>query len=114
VAEGWSEVRILDVEGDVTAASVGEQRSVTARIVSGRLEDEDLDVQLAHGGVGANGELTSSTLVEMKLTEHNEGVSVYRGTFATEAPGLYGFAVRVIPAHRDLSNPLDLGLVRWA
>jgi starch phosphorylase len=114
VAQGWSDVRILDVDGEVTAASVGEQRSVTARIVPGRLGDEDLDVQLAHGGVGANGELTSSTLVEMKLAEHDAGVSVYRGTFATEAPGLYGFAVRVIPAHRDLSNPLDMGLVRWA
>jgi starch phosphorylase len=114
VAEAWNDVRILDVDGDVTAASVGEERTVTARLVTGRLSDSDLCAQLAHGGVGANGELSSPTLVEMKPVGHNEGVSVYRGTFSTEAPGLYGFAVRVVPAHKDLSHPLEMGMVTWA
>jgi hypothetical protein len=104
----------LEVDGDVTAASVGDERAVTARVATGRLDESDLRVQLAHGAVGANGELSAPTLVEMEPFGREDGISVYRGTFATEAPGLYGLAVRVVPAHRDLSNALELGLVTWA
>jgi glycogen phosphorylase len=114
VTQSWGDVRILDVDGDVTAASVGEERAVRARIATGRLDEADLRVQLAHGAVGANGELTAPILVEMSPSGHEDRISVYSGRFVTEAPGLYGFAVRVVPAHRDLSHALELGLVTWA
>ncbi|MBA3430293.1 MAG: alpha-glucan family phosphorylase, partial [Actinobacteria bacterium] len=114
VTDGWSDVRILEVEGDVTQASVGEERAVSARVRLGRLGTEDVSVQLAHGPVGPNGEIGSPSLMEMSIGDCEDGICTFAGAFASHRAGLYGFAVRVIPSHADLNNPMDIGLVTWA
>ncbi len=107
-------MKVLDVEGDVTAADVGTERTVAATVRIGRLSTDDISVQLAHGPVGATGELVQPELVRMEPDHCEEGTCTYRGSFNTDAAGLYGFAVRVVPAHPDLTNEMDLGLVAWA
>jgi glycogen phosphorylase len=114
VAEAWEDVRVIDVEGDVRAADLGESRDVTATIRLGRLGTEDISVQLAHGRVGANGELVDPDVIEMAADHCTDGTCSYRGTFTSRSPGLYGFSVRVVPSHSDLTNQMDLGLVVWA
>ena len=114
VTEAWEDVRVIDIEGDLRAADVGESRDVTATIRLGRLGTEDIAVQLAHGRVGANGELVEPFLVEMTADHCTDGTCSYRGSFTSESPGLYGFSVRVVPSHEDLTNEMDLGLVVWA
>ncbi|HET7482842.1 MAG TPA: alpha-glucan family phosphorylase [Actinomycetota bacterium] len=109
----WEDVRIADVSGDVVAAELGEEREVYAVVRLGRLSTDDVTVQLAHGRVGANGELMSPTVVPMTADRCEEGTCSYRGTFMTEHPGLYGYAVRAIPSHPDLTNRMDLGLIAW-
>ncbi len=115
VLEFWDDVEFLEVHGETMTADVGENREVNALLRVGRLSPDDITVQLAHGRVGANGEITAPTVVEMK-PDHcdEEGLCAYRGSFSTEAPGLYGFTVRAVPAHRDLTSPMDLGLLVWA
>ncbi|MFN2388185.1 MAG: alpha-glucan family phosphorylase, partial [Actinomycetota bacterium] len=108
VKETWEDVRIVEVEGEVLAAEVGEERAVTATVVLGRLSTEDVCVQLAHGSVGANGELQDPAVRDMTAASVVDGSCTYRGTFTSESPGLYGFAVRVVPSHPDLTNALDL------
>jgi starch phosphorylase len=110
----WSDVRIIDVEGDVTAADVGAARNVGATIHVGRLSTDDLSVQLAHGKVGANNELLSPQIEEMTADYCEENTCTYRGSFTTDEAGLYGFAVRVVPRHPDLTDGMDLGVVTWA
>jgi starch phosphorylase len=114
VRTAWAGVKILDAEGDLTAADVGNQRDVTAVVSLGELDTSDVVVQLAHGPVGSNGELLDPQIVAMETDSFDSGVANYRGTFATEKAGLYGFAVRVLPAHEDLPNPVDVGLITWA
>ncbi|MGH2749270.1 MAG: alpha-glucan family phosphorylase [Actinomycetota bacterium] len=114
VRTAWNGVKVLDVEGDVTAADVGTQRTVAAVVSLGELDTSDVMVQLAHGPVGQNGELIDPQIVVMQTDSFQDGVGNYHGSFATERAGLYGFAVRVIPAHRDLPNAMDVGLITWA
>ncbi|MEA2433016.1 MAG: glycogen phosphorylase [Actinomycetota bacterium] len=114
LAEAWEGIAIMDVEGDVKAAEVGEDRMVGAVIRLGSLSTDDIAVQLAHGRVGASGEIVDPHLTEMTADHCVDGTCVYRGKFTTADPGLYGFALRVIPSHPDLTNPLDLGLLAWA
>jgi glycogen phosphorylase len=111
--ECWSDVAVLEVEGDVLAADVGEERSVGARVRLGRLDTVDVAVQLAHGRVGASGELIDPALVAMSVGDCVDGVCGYTGSFTARAAGLYGFAVRVLPAHEDLITPMEMGLVAW-
>ncbi|MDQ4059458.1 MAG: alpha-glucan family phosphorylase, partial [Actinomycetota bacterium] len=50
----WEGVKVLDVEGDITAADVGDERSVDSVVGLGELDTSDVMVQLAHGPVGPN------------------------------------------------------------
>ena len=42
------------------------------------------------------------------------GTLRYRGTFSCSRAGRYGFTVRVVPAHSDLTSAVELGRVAWA
>jgi glycogen phosphorylase len=114
IGQSWTDVAVLDVEGEVLAADVGEERGVRATVRLGRLSPEDVSVQLAHGRVGANGELIDPALVAMAPAGCTDGICRYSGSFTARAAGLYGFAVRVLPAHEDLISPMEMGLVAWA
>jgi starch phosphorylase len=114
VRTGWSDVAVVDVEGEATAARVGDRRSVTVRLRTGRLGASDLRVELAHGLVGPSGALVDPELVDMALEGEQEGVSTFRGSFDATAAGLYGYAVRVLPRHPDLATAMDMGLITWA
>jgi starch phosphorylase len=114
VGAAWGHVHVIDVEGDVTAADVGVSREVAATVRLGELSTDDLAVQLVHGSVGANNELVDPEVIEMAADHCVEQTCVYRGSLTTEAAGLHGFTVRVIPSHPDLTNDMDLGLVTWA
>ncbi|MFN2489576.1 MAG: alpha-glucan family phosphorylase [Actinomycetota bacterium] len=114
IRQGWSDVQIVDVDGEVTAVRVGARRPVSATVKTGRLDTGDICVQLAHGLVGASGALVDPVLVEMDLEGCTDGICTFRGSFTTDAAGLYGFAVRLLPSHPDLSNKMDMGLMTWA
>jgi starch phosphorylase len=113
IRETWEDVRVADVSGDVVAAELGDEREVETVVRLGRLSTDDVAVQLAHGQVGANGELISPEIVEMHADHCEEGTCSYRGTFSAEQPGLYGYAVRAIPSHPDLTNRMEMGLMAW-
>jgi starch phosphorylase len=113
VRQGWSEVKILEVDGEVIAADLGDERTVAATVRVGRLSTDDISVQLAHGPVGASGELLDPTFLDMSPDHCQDGTCTYRGAFGASKTGLYGFAVRVIPTHQDLTSPVDLGLISW-
>jgi glycogen phosphorylase len=110
----WDDVEVLDVEGDVMAADVGEQRSVRAVVRHGRLAVEDVVVQLAHGAVGPSGEIVEPSVVELLPMETTDGTAIFEGALTAATAGLYGYAVRVMPSHRDLITPMDMGLIAWA
>jgi len=114
VRSEWEGVEIKGVEGDITAADVGDERTVAAVIGLGELDTSDVMVQLAHGRVGPSGELVDTQIVAMEADWFSDGVAGYSGRFVSDLAGLYGFSVRVIPAHEDLPNAMDVGLITWA
>ena len=114
IRETWSDVRVADVGGEAIAAELGDQREVFATVRLGRLSTEDVAVQLAHGRVGAGGEILDPEVIEMKASHCEEGTCSYSGMFSARTAGLYGFAVRVIPSHPDLTDRMEMGLMTWA
>jgi starch phosphorylase len=114
VREAWDDIHVVGVEGDSGPADLGQERTVVADVQLGRLSPSDVSVQLAHGSVGPGGELVGTQLVEMHPHEQNGEACRYEGGFVAASAGLYGFTVRVLPAHRDLIDAHDLGLVQWS
>jgi starch phosphorylase len=90
---------------------------VDAVVVLGSLDEGDVTVELAHGPVGANGELTGAAVAPMSPVGPggDDGAAVrYTATFVCEQPGRYGFTVRVVPSHDDLASANEMGLAAWA
>ena len=114
VRDTWEDVRVTDIEGDSRAAEVGDAREVFATVRLGRLRPEDVAVQLAHGRIGAAGEILEPEVIEMQSSGCEDGTCSYRGTFTARTAGLYGYAVRVIPSHADLTDRMEMGLMTWA
>lgn len=116
VVGAWPQVRVQHVADDYrTGAEVGGIIQVQALVALGSLEPGDVRVELYAGSVDAAGEITSPETVAMHYASAGpDGTHEFRGEIGCRAAGLRGYTVRVLPAHRDLPSPFDMGLVVWA
>jgi starch phosphorylase len=94
--------------GPSRAEVVPDGVDLSAEIDLGPLEDGDVRVEAVVGGVNEAGELVGGTPVRL----HFDGAG-YRAVLPARV-GRFGYAVRVLPRHRLLSGPAELGLVRYA
>jgi starch phosphorylase len=122
VTAAWPAVKV-DVDPDLVVGLVdlGTEREVTAEVHLGSLSPDDVAVELLHGPVVAGDELTDMKMVRLERAGHDGGgldgqsaVVRYRGHFSADQAGRHGYAVRVVPSHRDLLVPVELGCVTWA
>jgi starch phosphorylase len=112
--DAWHGVHVVAVESDVSAADLGATRQVDATVRLGELVPEDVTVQLLHGAVGQGDELVDPAVVPMTLVEQTADGGRYHGELKPGSAGRYGFTVRVLPAHPDLAQPVELGRIAWA
>ncbi len=108
VLQGWSGVSIVSVDTGTAVTDLGAARRVDAVVELGALRPDDVAVELLHGAVGPNDEIVAPNRVTMHPADGR-----YSGEFACEMAGRYGFTVRVVPAHADLTTPLELGAIAW-
>jgi starch phosphorylase len=125
VLRAWPSVRVISVETESTLVDLGASKKVEAVVALGQLGQNDVEVQLLHGPVGANEELQPAAIVTMDLVgldepqpgagSGGEGKNLHRysGSFACDTAGRYGFSVRVVPSHDDLRTFAELGCVAW-
>jgi starch phosphorylase len=110
-------VRILTVETESPVTDLGAERHIDALVALGPLDPADVAVELLHGAVGPNDELLAPQKVAMALLDggtEEHGQHRYAGRFACEVAGRYGFTVRVVPFHPDLTTALEMGSIAWA
>jgi starch phosphorylase len=110
----WSTVSVESVDDAVDTADLGGARTVAAVADLGDLGPDDVQVQLVHGPVGNTDEIVDPATAPMALVGPTSGAlgagrHRYQGTFTCEAPGRYGFTVRVVPSHPDLLTWAELG-----
>ena len=106
----WPHVKVLSVDTDDSPTDLGASKQVTARVEIGRLGHDDVQVQLLHGAVAADGQFRGvPTVVVMKP----DGDDLWSATMVCAAAGRYGFTVRVVPDHPDLATFAELGCVTW-
>ncbi len=103
VRAGWDAVRV----GPSIASVLPEGVEIAADVVLGALEDGDVRVEAVIGGVDEAGEIVGGRPVRL----HFDGER-YRAVLPGQV-GRFGYAVRVLPQHRLLTGPAELGLVRY-
>jgi starch phosphorylase len=114
LATGWHDVEVQTVHGDEGVAEIGQRRDVEVTVALGSLTPDDVCVELLHGSVRADGALESPEVMALTLEGRDGDGYRYRGGFEVDGSGEYGLAVRVVPAHPDLTSWADTGLVSWA
>jgi starch phosphorylase len=113
VTKAWPAVRIEHVEADDGDLSPGGQLIVHASIALGSLAPSDVRVEVIYGRAGDSDEIISPSRSRMRLEGDVApgGVARYTGSAELGEPGPFGYTVRVLPEHRLLAGPAELGLV---
>jgi starch phosphorylase len=111
----WPQIKIEAVDAkNADPLHVGGELQVQARVNLGACTPDDVEVQLFHGLVDSFGEIPNPRTVPMNQNGVHEGNAwTFAGTIPCRASGQHGFAVRVLPKHRDLANSFQTGLVCW-
>jgi starch phosphorylase len=115
VRQLWPQVRIESVQADATAEpKVGTDLGVQATIYLGMLEPADVSVELYHGPVDAQGQIVAGEVLPLAYTDTiGDGSYLFAGAIPCRISGRYGYALRVLPDHADLSDPFETRLIRW-
>jgi starch phosphorylase len=113
VSDSWSGIRIDHVEADGVGDAVmqGGRIVVRAYVSLGVLEPSDLSVQVVYGRVDADDRLVGAETADMEAVEQYDGGRwLFRRELEMDRNGPFGYTVRVLPRHRGLASPQELGL----
>ena len=116
VAAHWSRIRLSGAQ-DTGAAEViaGQELTISVTVVLDDLKPDDISAQIVFGLLEAEGSLKRIQAVPMKLASSEPGNAFrFAGKIVCQTSGRFGYAVRVLPQHPDLNDPLDMRLVHWA
>jgi starch phosphorylase len=72
-----------------------------------------VQVQVVHGKVGPNRDLTQTRVENLSFIEEADGKFVFRGEAQADILGHQGYTIRVVPFHADIMVPHELQLVTW-
>jgi starch phosphorylase len=113
VTQAWPEVRIEHVESRDGEQYPGARLVVRAGVALGPLTPNDVTVEVLYGRTGDDDEIADPVRAELALESPPGGDTVawYRGEAVLGQPGPFGYTVRVLPSHPQLSAPAEMGLV---
>jgi starch phosphorylase len=112
----WSQIRVVSVEANgASKIEVGTELTVQALVHLGALEPKDVTVELYHGPLDTKEQIDPGTATVMKFAEaRGDGDYAFVGAIPCRVSGRYGYTLRVLPCHEDLSNPFEPRLILWA
>ncbi len=117
VRYNWSQVKVINTltNGTTKQVFVGEDFPVKAEIELGNLTPDDVEVQLYYGPMDKQDDPNySSTVVMETNSKKDNGLYIYSGNIVSQNSGQKGFTIRILPKHKLLINPFELGVVYWA
>ncbi|WP_197322274.1 alpha-glucan family phosphorylase [Saccharomonospora sp. NB11] len=106
----WPLLRVVSTELTVDGSDtpvVGTPARITARVDLADLTESDVEVQAVLGRVGDTDDLADVVTVPLSPCGRGE----FAGTLRLPFAGSLGYTVRVLPRHRLLATPAELGKV---
>ncbi|MEV6104727.1 alpha-glucan family phosphorylase [Streptomyces sp. NPDC051940] len=113
VRGAWHQVAVEHVEAGDSSAELGATIGLRVRVRLGELAPDDVEVQAASGRVDTGDVITDPEMVPLKPASgpDADGRWLYEGPLALDRTGPFGYTVRILPAHRLLAAPAEMGLV---
>jgi starch phosphorylase len=114
IRRGWNSLELYVDGRREGQLSLGEGLEVRAWVRMDGLRPEDISVELVYGEV-RDETATAQHALPMRYTKRElDGSYRYDLTLQPEHSGSIAYNVRVVPAHPDLKEKYELGLIRWA
>lgn len=121
IALAWPGVEVLRVEAGRSSQilQISDTLRVRAFVRLGDVAPHDVSVQLLYGWGDTGIRIAEPRVFELlrsdaSLGASEEGALVFEGGLALEQAGSFGYTVRVVPRHPELTDPTQLGLVAYA
>ena len=116
VKQGWSQVEVICVDAAPLAAQpMGSTLPIRAHVKLGKIEPQEVLVEVYHGLVDSDGEIADGETATLFAGDVNaDGSVIYEGGIPCRRAGKRGFTVRVLP--RKDGYPLgrfETGLITW-
>ncbi len=116
VSSAWNHVFVKDISySKDNEIIVGSRLKVTADVNLGKLNPEDVQVELYFGSLNLRGEIENGASLPMAVDEESGDTSyTYNGQLLCLKSGQFGFTVRVIPKHQYMIRKFQSGTITWA
>ncbi|HYO85068.1 MAG TPA: alpha-glucan family phosphorylase [Dermatophilaceae bacterium] len=120
VSSQWSAVRVENVDSQDSqdsqdlsdAPQVGDKLHVRSLVALGQLSPDDVTVQIVYGRASEADQLSDTETADLRCAEsYDGGRHRFEGVLEISRTGSFGYSVRVLPRHRGLASPAELGLV---
>jgi len=124
----WSELAIKKVDIDVVddgnktaldqtqaQLKVGYKLNVRTLLHLGRINPDDISVEVYHGPIDAWGNIRDGSILELDLNQETteDRQFWFEGILPCKSSGRQGLAVRVLPKHPDIVDPYEPGMILW-
>ena len=118
IRRDWPQIRITDVaviNDDQVNIYVGESIAITTKVHLGSIDPKYVRVQ-AYFGESDDSHISEPTIIDLDDSKklETQGDYLYSGSIPATESGAYGFNVRVIPTHPNLTQGHELRLITWA
>ncbi|MDN5796011.1 MAG: alpha-glucan family phosphorylase [Intrasporangium sp.] len=117
VRRAWPDVKVAHVESSGVSDSpqIGDTLHVTALVELAELSPDEVEVQLVHGRVSGDDELSDIAVAPLGFVETDEQArAIFGGEISMTRTGSFGYSVRVVPKHEGLASYAEIGLASIA
>ncbi|MDP3178970.1 MAG: alpha-glucan family phosphorylase [Spirochaetaceae bacterium] len=115
VRVAWPRLSVVDLRSDaLPIMESGSSVTVSAAVDLGPLEPSEIAVELYHGDLSNQGDISGADRVEMSAVAKKGSLWEYEAKLACGRTGQHGYSVRIMPKHPSLASPYIQGLIRWA
>jgi starch phosphorylase len=113
ITKAWPGVRIEHVESHDGEQHPGARLAVRVGVALGELSPDDVTVEVLSGRTGDDDEIADPVRAPLRLESPpgSDSVAWYSGETVLGQPGPFGYTVRVLPSHPQLSAPAEMSLV---
>lgn len=111
----WPAIRVVAVRCNEAPPRLGETLAVEVRLALGPIEPMDVRVEAHFGPTDGDGRLRPEHIQRLAHDPMARGPeATFRGHLPIEHGGPHGVAIRILPGHPGLPDPLSMGLGLWA
>ncbi len=114
IRQHWSSVNVQIKKSVPVQATVGEPVELIAQVWPGTLNEGDITAEIVVGHQNDHSIVEDPKTIPMQKGTHVDDGVEYVGAVTAEDSGQLTVGVRVRPARKEMINPYEMGLNRWA